>query len=131
MDTKSPRAGPYGLTSMAGGRFAKKAVPVHQDKLVDATPEFCSRIFGDDNEDNGSWNRNLTPDGIKKRLHRERLRCPAITKSRLAEHKIAVIGGTCRLRGSYSHIMKMLARVCLVLIPSLHILRTITSPGVA
>jgi len=32
---------------------------------VDATPEFCSRIFSDRNEDYGAWNIDLAPENIK------------------------------------------------------------------
>jgi len=58
-------AGPYGFTSMAGTPFAEKVFRVHENKLVDATPEFCSRIFSDENEDYRAWKRALTPEKIK------------------------------------------------------------------
>ena len=59
-------AGPYGFTSMARAPFAEKVLRVRDSKLVDATPEFCSRIFSDENEDYRAWNGNLTPDNVKK-----------------------------------------------------------------
>jgi hypothetical protein len=59
-------AGPYGFTSMARMPFAEKVFRVYEGRLVDATPEFCSRIFSDSNEDFGIWDRNLTPENIKK-----------------------------------------------------------------
>ena len=39
---------------------------VRDGKLVDATPEFCSRIFSDENEDYRAWNVSLTADNVKK-----------------------------------------------------------------
>ena len=59
-------AGPYGFTAMADAPFAEKVFTVQASKLVDATPEFCSRIFSDQNEDYRSWNRNLTPENVAK-----------------------------------------------------------------
>jgi hypothetical protein len=58
-------AGPYGFTSMARAPFAEKVLRVREGKLVDATPEFCPRIFSDGNEDYQAWKRNLTPEKIK------------------------------------------------------------------
>ena len=58
-------AGPYGFTSMSMTPFAEEVFRVHQGKLVDATPEFCSRIFSDENEDYRRWNTYLTPERIK------------------------------------------------------------------
>lgn len=58
-------AGPYGFTSMAAAPFAEKVLRVREGRLVDATPEFCPRIFSDANEDYRAWNRNLTPEKIK------------------------------------------------------------------
>jgi hypothetical protein len=58
--------GPYGFTSMARAPFAEKAFRVREGKLVDATPEFCSRIFNDGKEDHRAWNRELTPEMIKR-----------------------------------------------------------------
>jgi hypothetical protein len=58
-------AGPYGFTSMARAPFAEKVFRVREGKLVDATPEFCSRIFSDRNEDYRAWNIDLAPEKIK------------------------------------------------------------------
>jgi hypothetical protein len=58
--------GLYGFTSMARAPFAEKVFRVYEGRLADATPEFCSRIFSDSNEDFGIWDRNLTPENIKK-----------------------------------------------------------------
>lgn len=58
--------GLYGFTSMARAPFAEKVLRVRDGKLTDATPEFCSRIFGDENEDREWWNSNLTPENIKR-----------------------------------------------------------------
>jgi hypothetical protein len=57
--------GPYGFTSMARTPFAERISRVREGKLVDATPEFCSRIFSDGNENYKTWNRELTPERIK------------------------------------------------------------------
>jgi len=58
-------AGPYGFTSMARTPGGKKVFRIREGKLVDATPEFCSRIFSEENEDYREWNEQLTPDKIK------------------------------------------------------------------
>jgi len=58
-------AGPYGFTSMARAPFAERVFRVREGKLVDATPEFCSRIFSDRNEDFRAWNIDLAPENIK------------------------------------------------------------------
>lgn len=57
--------GPYGYTSMANNPFAAEVFRVRDGKLVDATPEFCSWIFSDKNEDYTEWAGALTPDSIK------------------------------------------------------------------
>jgi len=57
--------GPYGYTSMAAQPFAEKVSRVGEGKLVDATPQFCSRIFSDKNEDYRDWVATLTPESIK------------------------------------------------------------------
>jgi len=54
--------GPYGLTSMARTPFAEKVFRVRGGHLVDATPEFCSRILSDRNEDYRAWSSELTPE---------------------------------------------------------------------
>jgi hypothetical protein len=61
-------AGPYGFTSMAATPFAEKVLRIREGKLMDATPEFCSRIFSDANEDFRTWNNYLTPENLT-RLH--------------------------------------------------------------
>lgn len=43
--------GPYGFTSMARQPFAERVFRVQSGKLVDVTPEFCSEIFSNQNED--------------------------------------------------------------------------------
>ena len=58
--------GPYGFTSMAGVPFAEKAFRVREGKMTDATPEFCARIFDDENEEVRFWKDNLAPENIKK-----------------------------------------------------------------
>jgi len=57
-------AGLYGFTSMARAPFAEKVFRVRESKLVEVTPEFCSRIFSDENEDYRSWTNSLTPENI-------------------------------------------------------------------
>lgn len=57
--------GLYGFTSMAGVPFAEKVLRIRDEKLVDATPEFCSRIFSEGNEEYRFWNTNLTPENLK------------------------------------------------------------------
>jgi len=57
--------GPYGFTSMARAPFAERVFRVREGKLVDATPEFCSRIFSDGNEDYQAWKAELTAENIK------------------------------------------------------------------
>ena len=59
-------AGPYGFTTMARTPFAERVLRVREGKLADATPEFCGRIFSDENEDYRAWGRNLTPQNVKK-----------------------------------------------------------------
>jgi hypothetical protein len=59
-------AGPYGFTSMARAPFAEKVFRSRGGKLVDATPEFCSRIFSEENEDYRAWNTELTAENVKK-----------------------------------------------------------------
>ena len=59
-------AGPADFTSMAGQPFAEKVLRVRDGKLVDATPEFCGRIFSEENEDYRIEQRVLTPENLKK-----------------------------------------------------------------
>jgi hypothetical protein len=61
-----PVLGPYGLTTMARVPGAEKVFRVREGKLLDATPDFCSRIFSGGNEDYRAWVRDLTPENIKK-----------------------------------------------------------------
>ena len=56
--------GPYGFTSMARAPFADKVFRVREGHLVDATPEFCSRILSDQNEDYRNWSISLTPEKV-------------------------------------------------------------------
>lgn len=58
-------AGPYGFTSMARAPFAEKVYRVRDGKLADATPEFCSRIFSEQNDAYQGWNAELTAENIK------------------------------------------------------------------
>lgn len=58
--------GPYDFTSMAGTPFAEKAFRVREGELSDATPEFCSRIFRDDNKEYRFWKDNLSKENLKK-----------------------------------------------------------------
>jgi len=57
--------GPYVFTSMARAPFAEKVFRVSEGKLVDSTPEFCSRIFSDEDENYRNWNTELTAENIK------------------------------------------------------------------
>jgi hypothetical protein len=59
-------AGPGGLTSMAAQPFAEKVLRVREGKLVDATPEFCGKIFSDENEDDRIQKEVLTPENLSK-----------------------------------------------------------------
>ncbi len=59
--------GPYGFTSMAENPFAEKAWRVKDEKMVDATPEFCPSLSasGEQKED---WQHppEITPEALKK-----------------------------------------------------------------
>jgi len=59
-------AGPFGFTSMAAQPFAEKVLRVHEGKLVDATPEFCGKIFSDEDEDYRIEKQVLTPENLSK-----------------------------------------------------------------
>jgi hypothetical protein len=59
-------SGPYGFTSMAAQPFAEKALRVREGKLVDATPEFCRRIFSDETEDYRIAKQVLTAENLEK-----------------------------------------------------------------
>jgi hypothetical protein len=59
-------AGPYGFTSMAATPFAEKVLQVRVGKLTDITPEFCSTIFSDSNEDFRDWKAKLTDENLRR-----------------------------------------------------------------
>jgi hypothetical protein len=59
-------AGPGEFTSMAERPFAEKVLRVRDGKLVDATPEFCARIWSDTNEDHRIEKEILTPENLNK-----------------------------------------------------------------
>lgn len=59
-------AGPFGYTSMAAQPFAEKVLRVRDGKLVDATPEFCGKIFSEETEDFRIEKSVLTPENLKK-----------------------------------------------------------------
>src|SRR5882762_1284007 len=59
-------AGPFGFTSMAAQPFAEKVLRVREGKLVDATPEFCGKIFSDEHEDHRIEKQVLTPENLSK-----------------------------------------------------------------
>jgi len=61
-------SGTHALTSEARAPYAERVFRVLGGKLVDATPDFCSRIFSAGNEDYETWNLALTPEKIDK-LH--------------------------------------------------------------
>lgn len=61
--------GPMEFTSMAGRPFAEKVFRVQGDKLVDATAEFCGRIFSEGMEDYRIEKRLLTPENLQKLDH--------------------------------------------------------------
>jgi hypothetical protein len=67
--------GPHGFTSNANVPAAEKVFRVRQAALVDATPEFCPRIFSVENEDYRIWSRHLTAADIQ-RLHAAGPRAP-------------------------------------------------------
>jgi hypothetical protein len=58
--------GPYGFTSMARQPFAEKVLRVREGKLVDATPEFCGKIFSDETQDYRIAKQVLTSEGLEK-----------------------------------------------------------------
>jgi len=51
---------------MAAQPFAEKVLRVREGKLVDATPEFCGKIFSDENEDYRIEKQVLTPENLSK-----------------------------------------------------------------
>lgn len=59
-------AGPYGFTSMAASPFAEKVLQVREGKLTDITPEYCSVLFSDQNEDFRIWKETLTEANLER-----------------------------------------------------------------
>jgi hypothetical protein len=51
---------------MAGRPFAERVFRVRDGKMVDATPEFCGRIFGDQSTYARNWKAELSPENLKK-----------------------------------------------------------------
>jgi hypothetical protein len=51
---------------MAGRPFAERVYRVRDGKMVDATPEFCERIFGDQSRDAKRWKAELSPENTEK-----------------------------------------------------------------
>ncbi len=58
--------GPGGFTSEARRPFAQKVFRVRDGKLVDQTPEFCTQILSDADEEFRDDSRQLTPENIKR-----------------------------------------------------------------
>jgi hypothetical protein len=56
--------GPGGNFSMASRPFAERVYRVRDGKMVDATPEFCARIFSDKNSDFRHWTGILSPENL-------------------------------------------------------------------
>jgi len=59
-------AGLAGYTSMAAQPFAEKILRVREGKLVDATSEFCPRIFSNEDEDYRIATALLTPEKLEQ-----------------------------------------------------------------
>jgi hypothetical protein len=51
---------------MAGRPFAERVYRVRDGKMIDATPEFCGRIFGPQSRYNKEWNAELSPQNLAK-----------------------------------------------------------------
>jgi hypothetical protein len=51
---------------MADRPFAERVYRVRDDKMVDATPEFCGRIFSEQNRDFKIWSAVLSPEGLAR-----------------------------------------------------------------
>jgi hypothetical protein len=51
---------------IAGRPFAERVYRVRDGKMVDATPEFCERLFGDQSPYNKRWKAELSPKNMKK-----------------------------------------------------------------
>jgi hypothetical protein len=58
--------GPGGFTSEARRPFAQKVFRVRDAKLVDQTPEFCSQILSDADDEFREDSKQLTPENIKR-----------------------------------------------------------------
>jgi hypothetical protein len=58
---------------MAGSPFAERVFRVRDGKMVDSTPEFCSRIFGPGSRYLKEWNFELTPQNIEKLASAEQI----------------------------------------------------------
>jgi hypothetical protein len=52
--------------SEADRPYAEQVFRVREGKLVDATPEFCGKLFSPGSEDFDVWTRALTPENVKK-----------------------------------------------------------------
>jgi hypothetical protein len=52
--------------SEADRPYAEQVFRVQGGKLVDATPEFCGKLFRPGSQDYDVWTRELTPENIKK-----------------------------------------------------------------
>jgi hypothetical protein len=58
--------GSGGAFSMAARPFFERVYRVRDGKMVDATAEFCARIFSDKNGDFRAWTSELTPENLQK-----------------------------------------------------------------
>jgi hypothetical protein len=58
--------GPGGFTTEARRPFAQKVFRVSGGKLVDSTPEFCSQILSDSNDEFRTDSQQLTPENIRR-----------------------------------------------------------------
>jgi hypothetical protein len=58
--------GPGGAFSMASRPFAERVYRVRDGKMLDATPEFCARIFSTQNSDFRHWSDELTPENLQR-----------------------------------------------------------------
>lgn len=58
--------GPSGYTDMADRPFAERVLRVREGKLVDSTPEFCSKILAPGDRDYELQQRVLTPERLKE-----------------------------------------------------------------
>jgi hypothetical protein len=58
--------GPYQYTEGRDRPYAERVFRVRDGKLVDSTPEFCSKIFAPGNRDYDQQKRVLTPEKLKQ-----------------------------------------------------------------